>query len=78
MLRSELTQDERDKRRDIIDLNLPERLYTFLVDRGMTTIGSLTERSSKELLRYPGFGPKSLREVEEALADFGQHLTDGK
>lgn len=73
----ELTKDERDKRRDVVDLNLPERLYTFLVDNGITTIGTLTQKSSKELLRMSGFGPKSLRQVEEALADFGQTLLDG-
>lgn len=42
---------------------------------GTRTLGNLVKFSQHDLLRIPRFGPKSLHEVENALASLGLKLS---
>jgi DNA-directed RNA polymerase alpha subunit len=71
----ELSNIERIKRCSLVDIKLPERLLHFLDSEGMKTVGDLAQKSSRELLRLPGIGGKSIKDIEVALSNVGLELT---
>jgi DNA-directed RNA polymerase alpha subunit len=74
----ELSPIERSKRRSLVDLNLPERLLQFLDSEGLKTVGDLTQKSSRDLLRLPGIGSKSVKDIESALSKVGLKLSEDR
>ena len=56
------------------ELELSVRPANALYNEGIETLRELVAKHDYELLRIPNFGRKSLKEVEEALADFGLSL----
>lgn len=66
--------------RDPLDIRLNEldlsvRSENALKNEGIETLRELVAKHDYELLRISNFGRKSLKEVEEALADFGLSLS---
>jgi predicted DNA-binding transcriptional regulator AlpA len=76
--RGQLARHARDRERPITipieTLGLLAYARNRLVADGIKTVADLTKKSGAELLRLPGFGPASLREVETALARLGFSL----
>ncbi len=58
----------------VLDLNC--RISNRLASEGIFRIADLCVRSARDLMRLPGFGKKSLREVEAALQRAGRSLRD--
>ena len=56
----------------VLDLNC--RVSNRLASAGIFRIGDLCVCSARDLMRMPGFGKKSLREVEAALQRTGRSL----
>ena len=57
-------------------LGLSTRSKNIFYDEGIRTIEELKAKTAEELMRLPGFGKKSLREVKALLAERGQGLAD--
>ena len=55
-------------------LDLSFRITNRLNAAGIFNVGDLCECSVRDLLMMPGFGVKSLREVEQALQRSGRSL----
>jgi DNA-directed RNA polymerase alpha subunit len=56
--------------RDDLTLGLPRRTYNLLVHKSAAkTVGDLLRMGSRELLKIPGFGRQSLRDVQEEFGD---------
>jgi DNA-directed RNA polymerase alpha subunit len=55
--------------RRIAILNFSNRVYTRLHLEGISSIRDLLQRRAADLLRFRGFGKKSLHEVECKLAE---------
>lgn len=58
-------------------LNLTGRVRNALMRNGVMTVGELTERTPRRLLQAEGIGHRSLREIEQALAEAGYRLGSG-
>lgn len=58
-------------------LNLTGRVRNALMRNGVMTVGELAERTPRRLLRAEGIGHRSLREIEQALAEAGYRLGEG-
>ena len=56
------------------DLRLSERTVIRLRDGGVFRVDDLAGKSAADLMRLPGFGRKSLNELEEALSDMELRL----
>lgn len=59
----------------LVGCGLTTRTAKLLVAGGLRNLGQLAELAPWELLRIPGIGDASLREVEEVLAEFGFRLS---
>lgn len=73
-----LTEDERlEKERDnankmeIEELDLSVRSYHCLKRAGINYVYEITERTKEEIQRCKNLGKKSLREIENKLAEYG-------
>ena len=58
----------------IDDLLLSARSGNCLKNDNIVYIGDLVQKSEAEMLRIPNFGPTSLSEIKEVLAQMGFHL----
>ena len=56
------------------DLPMTTRLRNVLMGAGITTMDKLLAKSRDELLQQPGFGPRTLRVLEEELGALGLRL----
>jgi hypothetical protein len=54
---------------DIKTLNLPERVFSALVNSGINTISDLSSKSDAELLKVPGIGQVALNKIKLVLED---------
>ena len=60
--------------KSITELNLSVRARKCMNRLGINTLGELVQRTADELLASKDFGPASLRQVREKLAQFGLTL----
>lgn len=72
---------EKDKKNDIMsipveDTDIPTRIANVLKSAGIKTISDLLEKESEEILGISGFGPSSLKTVEEALKKLKLSIDD--
>ena len=59
----------------VSELDVSTRVNTCFAYHNIVYIGDLVQWTDRELWVYtPNFGPKSLAEVKEMLADMGLHL----
>ena len=56
------------------DRDFPTRTYKCLDGAGILTWGELAGKTAKDLLKIPGFGKKSLDEVQKKLSEYGLSL----
>jgi len=52
------------------------RVLRVLRRNGIHTVADLCRRKPEELLSFPGFGTRSLREVDQVLEEIGRRLGD--
>lgn len=60
------------------ELELSTRAHNALINENILTIGELIKYNEAELLRFPNFGRKSLKEVQQALAGVGHKLSSNR
>jgi len=74
----EATQTTENKfaKMPISDLILTVRSYNSLKRAGIEFISELTEKTIEEMMKIRNLGKKSLKEVEEKLAELGLHFRD--
>lgn len=60
----------------ISDLILTVRSYNSLKRAGIEFVSELTEKTIEEMMKIRNLGKKSLKEVEEKLAELGLHFRD--
>jgi DNA-directed RNA polymerase subunit alpha len=56
------------------ELELSVKTANALMHAGLETIGALVQKTESELLALKGFGPKSVQELKEILAELGLSL----
>ncbi len=56
------------------DVYLSVRTTNCLKNENIVCIGDLVQHSKVEMLKIPNFGRKSLREIQQMLANMGLHL----
>jgi DNA-directed RNA polymerase alpha subunit len=56
------------------ELSISVRAANCFRDQNIVHVGDLVKKSAKELLLYPNFGRKSLKEIEELLSSMGLRL----
>lgn len=61
----------------VADLPLSRRTLSLLRSDNVMLVGDLVSRTEAELLRFPNFGPKALREVQAALEPLGLRVGMG-
>lgn len=55
----------------VLDLQLSTRAHNALVGRGMVTVKQVASLTEKQVRRWPHVGPKTVKEIREALEDVG-------
>lgn len=58
----------------ILDLPCSRRVTNILVQRGFETVRDVVQTCPAQMLKYRGFGGKSLRDLRDALREFGLQL----
>ena len=68
---------------DILELNLPRPIYSKVrwnlgpgYGDGLKTVRELLRYDRREILSTPGFGRKSLQQINDALAKYNLRLSD--
>jgi hypothetical protein len=59
-------------------LKFSAQVSKALKNESVVTLGGLVKNTASQLLCFPYFGPKSLKEVQERLAELGLNLADEK
>lgn len=68
---SKLSDEEKTLKLPIEDLDLSVRSYNCLRRAGLTTIGSLVDKTESQMMRVKNLGKKSLKEIRYKLLDYG-------
>ena len=65
-----------DQQNDDLPTNLSAPAHRALADAGYSRLDQIARTTATDLLKLHGLGPKTIRQLREALAERGQTLPD--